>query len=164
MHQLKILCLLDRVSDRVPKVQDRTFTLLCRILLNNDLFAGAAFIDHILQDVQISVMYLVHIFNDPLIERGTLDQSMFQHLSHSGIVLSVVKRPERCYIHVHKPGHVERADHILVLVQIHARLSANAAVHLCQEACGNLDKINAPQISGRRISGDISYHPAPKRY
>ena len=43
---------------------------------------------------------------------------------------------------------VERTDHILVLVEIHPCLSADAGVHLRQQRSGNLDKINSPQISG----------------
>ena len=59
---------------------------------------------------------------------------------------------------------MERADQILVRVEINACFSTDAAVHLGEQGGWNLDKRNSAQIGGGGKAAEIAHDPAPEGY
>ena len=55
---------------------------------------------------------------------------------------------------------MERADHIFVGIKIYARLSADARIHLGEQGCRDLDKIDAAQIGCCSKTGHITDYTA----
>ena len=98
--------------------------------------------------------------NQPFIISCVFNQSMFQDFRHAAGILPVIQGFQNGQIDIYKPGHVKCPHHIFIPVEIHPRLTADTAVHLCQQGCGNLYKINSPQISSCRIASQIPRNTA----
>ena len=85
---------------------------------------------------------------------------MLHDFRKAGIILSRVQRLQGVEVHVNESRHMERADHIFVGIKIYARLSADARIHLGEQGCRDLDKIDAAQIGRCSKAGHIADHTA----
>ena len=53
---------------------------------------------------------------------------------------------------------MEGPHHILVIGEIHARLAPDGRIHLGKEGRRHLDEIDAPEVGGRCVAGQIPDH------
>ena len=97
---------------------------------------------------------------DPAVVSLIPDQAVLDDLRHAGGKLFCWQRVQRSGIHIHHTGHVKRSDHVFILLKIDTGLAADTAVHLSQERCRNLEKIDAPQVGGCDESGQIAHNTA----
>ena len=107
-------------------------------------------------------MDLIHFVKKPFIKIAVLDQSMLHHLCKPTIKLSVVQCAKHRNIHINQLRHIKCTNHILIAFKINTCFSTNAGITLCQQCCGNLDKIHPPQIGCCCISCDITGHTTAK--
>ena len=103
-------------------------------------------------------MDLVQLGKQPLIEGCIHDQTVFQHLAHSRIKLSVIQCGKGIRIDIHEFRHLECADHIFVLQEIHAGLTADGGIHLRQQGSRDLDHVDTTHKDRCTETSHISYH------
>ena len=91
------------------------------------------------------------------------DDAVLDHLGQPAAKLGGRQRAQRLRVDDHQLRLLERADQILALRQIDARLAAHAGVHHRQQAGGNLHEGHAAQIAGRGEAGHVAHHAAAQR-
>ncbi len=92
-----------------------------------------------------------------------VDQAVFDHLGVAGAELPLAQRVEGAGIGKDEGGLVERADQVLAVRRVDARLAADAGIDLRQEGGGNLNEAHAAAQRGGAEAGQVADHPAAER-
>ena len=136
----------------------------CSLGSSSTTFCLIRSLERILAGLKVPVHNLFGTVVQPLVIVSVLDQAVFYHLSHAGRILFRGQGAEHGHIAVDHAGHMEGTHHVFVGEKIHSRLSADAAVHLGEQGCGNLNERDAPQIGGGREAAQISDHASAQGY
>ena len=94
---------------------------------------------------------------------GVPDRGLLDHLGEAGRALARRQRAQRLDVDRHEARLVERADQVLALAQVHARLAADARVDHREQRRRHLDERDPAQIGRRREAGEIAHHAAAER-
>ena len=120
--------------------------------------------DHINHRLRIPGQDRFFVRLQPFIVGGIFDQSVFNNLTQAGYILLTGQCFQRLCTGIHQFWLMKSPHHVLIGSEINTCFSSDAAVHLCQKACGNLDKTNASQISCRCKACQITDNTAAKRH
>ena len=123
---------LDGVAERMAEVQDGSPSRLAFVFSNHACLDLAAAAHGVRQRVRILVEQRRHIRLEPVEEVGVSDRAMLDNLRQSGYQLTLGQGIERTGIDEHDLGLVERADQVLALRVIDARLAADGGIDLGQ--------------------------------
>ena len=94
----------------------------------------------------------------PLEQLRALQQPVLDDLGEAAGELARRQRGQRVGVHHHQLGLPDRADVVLALGQVHARLSADGRVDHRQERRGHLEQTDAALVGGRDEAHQVPHH------
>ena len=164
MKHGEIFQFLNGMAHCMSEIKQCPFPFFSRIRLHHLTLDFAALLHHMNKLRETALQDLFSVTEHPVKIRGAADQPMLQDFPHTAGELFRRQCFQNRKIHINQRGLMESPHHIFILFKIHPCFSANAAVHLCQQRGGNLDKTDAPQIRGCRIAGHVACNAAAQSH
>ncbi len=159
--------LLDGVAEGVAQVQHCPPAALIRVFLHHGALDGDGPHQQRLQigpsqpvggqRPRVEVPLLHH---QPLPQQRVGDEAVLGHFGQTGGELGRRQGGQRAHVGQHRPRLLERADEVLALGHVHARLAADAGVHHGQQASGAEHELHAAQVGGGHEAGHVADHAA----
>ena len=159
VRQLRVAAqLLQRMTQGMAEVQDRTFTGIPLVTLHHISLDGDTFKDHVLD--HLGGILLFQAFK----QLPAADTAVLHHLAQTVTEEGLRQRLKGIGVDQHPDGLPESAHQVLPARQVHACFTADGGIHLCQQAGGNLHEVDAPQIACRRKACHITCHTAAQSH
>ena len=157
-----MICLFISMAQGMAKVQNAPPSRITLILSHHGALDVAASI-HDLFPVRSGCLNAIQAFQKT--KKGSVgDHTIFNYFRHSITQNAFRKRCKTPCVRQHQLGLIKRTHQIFTLRQIDGGFAAHAAVHLCQQSSGDLNKIHPPEHGGRCEARHIAGDAAAQRH
>src|SRR5271157_3041186 len=139
----------DGVSYSMAEVEYTAKPHLLFVYLYDALFYPARILNDLLENIPIPLFDCLNISLQKIKELHIIDHAVFDRLREAAAHLFFGKCIQKLHVNEHSPGLVKGPEQVFPFRKIDGGLSADAAVYLGHESCGNLDIGNGPHERGR---------------